>query len=74
MVQMGKYVPTVMWLVYDDGNDKALCAFETEEEAKAVAKIYDDQWINVCKVPVMHLTTTWVSVFGNKGDEEDANE
>lgn len=73
MVQAGKYVPTLMWVVYDDGNDKALCAFETEEEAEAVAKIYDDQWINVCKVPVMHLTTTWVPVFGDKEDKEVEN-
>lgn len=68
MAQKVRFVPEVVWVVYDDGNDKALCACTTKDEANALAAIYDDQWITVNKVPVVCLTGMWEKV-----DEEVAN-
>lgn len=63
-----RFVPEVVWVVYDGGNDRPLCACTTKDEAEALEAIYDDQWISVRKVPVVCLTGMW-----EKADEEVAN-
>lgn len=57
-----KYVPEVVWVVYDDGNDRALCACHVREQAEAIAKMYDDGWVNVHCVPVVCPLGEWQEV------------
>ena len=60
-----KYVPEAIWVVYDDGNDRALCACHVREQAEAIAKMYDDGWVKVQRVPVVYPLGEW---------QEDENE